>query len=120
MTLERIKALGAIMSTALTGFLVVWWLYAAYDRLGAKPEIDTAGNVVLDQFQRSKDILTIVLPLFSASLAYWVGSQGTTDAKKDAKDAQTQLNAILGSAPGDVLATARATYPEAFGLPGNQ
>jgi hypothetical protein len=46
--------------------LTTWWPYVVYQHLGIKPEGDTAGKVVLDEFQRSKDILLVVLPLFTA------------------------------------------------------
>lgn len=83
--------------------------------------MDANGNVIIDPFQRSKDILLVVLPLFSASIAYWVGAQGTNDAKKDAKDAkeevkksENQLKAVLAAVEPDALDKARMAHPEAF------
>jgi hypothetical protein len=76
------------------------------------------GAVVLDQWSRAEDILLVVLPLFTATLAYWVGVQGTTEAKKEAQGAKQQLNAVLDQSPVDVLKKAKAAHPEAFGLSG--
>lgn len=69
---------------------------------------------MLDEWSRAKDILTVILPLFSASLAYWVGSQGTTEAKKEAQGAKDEMQAVLDSSPEGVLEKARATHPAAF------
>jgi len=56
----------------------------------------------------------IVLPLFTASIAYWVGSQGTTEAKEETKKAQNQLKAVLDASDGGVLDRAQQANPAAF------
>jgi hypothetical protein len=111
---ERLKAVGAIVATILTAAIVIWWLVLVEQRIDVKPEVDASGNVVLDEFARAKDILLVVLPLFSAALAFWVGSQGTTGAKKEAEGAKKQLEAVLDSSPEGILKKAKATHPDAF------
>jgi uncharacterized membrane protein len=110
----NIKVIGAVVSTIITAAIAFWWLYIVYQRLGVKPEVDTTGKVVLDEFQRAKDILLVVLPLFTAALAYWTGSAGTTQAKQEAKETKKQLNAVLDSSPEGVLEKAKTAHPEAF------
>ena len=112
--MDKLKAVGAIIATVLTGAIVIWWLILVANRLGMKPELDNAGNVVLDQYGRAKDILLVVLPLFSAAVAYWVGSSGTQDAKKEAAGAKKQLDAVIDQSPEGVLQKAKQAHPEAF------
>jgi hypothetical protein len=109
-----IKVIGAVVSTVVTAAIALWWLYVVYQRLGVKPEVDKAGNVVLDEYGRAKDILLVVLPLFTAALAYWTGSAGTTQAKQEATATKKQLNAVLDSSPEGVLEKAKHAHPEAF------
>lgn len=111
---DLIKAVGAGMFTVITAVIAVWWLYEVASRLGVSPTLDEGGTVVMDQFQRAKDILIVVLPLFSASLAYWVGSQGTTAAKEEAASAKDKLDAVLDASPAGVLAKAKTSHPQAF------
>jgi hypothetical protein len=110
----NVKVIGAVVSTIVTAVIATWWLYVVYQKLGMKPEVDTAGKVVLDEYQRAKDILLVVLPLFTAALAYWTGSAGTTQAKQEANETKKQLNAVLDSSPEGVLERAKQAHPEAF------
>jgi hypothetical protein len=96
-TPEKVRSIGAVIVSILTAAIAIWWLALVAARLGLKPEVNAQGVVVLDQFQRAKDILLVVLPLFSAALAYFVGSQGTADAKKEAAEQKTNLK--LSSIP---------------------
>lgn len=111
---KDIKSIGAVVATVVTAILAIWWLYIVYQRLGMKPEVDDAGNVVLDEYQRAKDILLVVLPMFTGALAYWTGSQGTTEAKQEAKDAKQQLDAVIDASPAGILIKAKTEHPEAF------
>ncbi len=111
--MDKIKAVGAGVATVLTAAIVIWWLYLVADRLGVQPVVKN-GSVVLDEWSRAKDILIVVLPLFSASLAYWVGAQGTTQAKKEAQGAKEQLNAVIDSAPKGLLLEAKSQHPDVF------
>ena len=111
--MEKLKAVGAIIATVFTGVILVWWLYLVADRIGVKPEVEN-GNVVLDEWSRAKEVLLVILPLFSAALAYWVGSQGTTEAKKEAQGAKKQLDAVIDSSPEGVLQKAKQNHPDAF------
>lgn len=115
--MDRFKAYGAAAVTLLTGGLVVWWLYLVSERIGVKPEVEM-GSVVLDEWGRAKDILLVVLPLFSASIAYWVGAQvgakETSEAKTEAAGAKGKLEAVLDASPQGTLETAKEKHPEAF------
>lgn len=112
--MERLKSIGAIIATLFTAGILVWWLIIVAQRIGLKPEVDASGNVVLDQYGRAKDMLLVVLPLFSAALAFWVGSQGTTEAKKEAEGAKEQLEAVIDQSPEGVLERAKSAHPGAF------
>lgn len=102
--------------------LSVWWLTLVALRLGLEPQTDDAGNVVLDEFQRTKDILLVVLPLTTTALGYWFGAQGKTEAEAKAVEAEkeaTQANAALtavvdSSSEPQLLKQARENYPQAF------
>jgi hypothetical protein len=111
---DTIKAAGAIIVSAITGVIAIWWLYEVSTRLGLPPATDASGNVI-DEFQRAKDILIVVLPMFSASIAFWVGSSGTAAAKKEAADSRQQLDAVIDASSEGVLQKAREMHPSAFG-----
>ena len=112
-SLDQIKAIGAIFATILTGAIVIWWLVVVSQKVGVRPEVEN-GNVVLDQFGRAKDILLVVLPLFSAALAYWVGASGTQDAKEEAEGTKEKLDAVIDSAPQGSLQKAKEMHPDAW------
>jgi hypothetical protein len=111
--MDKVKAIGAIVATILTATILIWWLLLVAQRLDMKPVVES-GAVVLDEWSRAKDILLVILPLFSASLAYWVGSQGATEAKKEAKEAKKELDAVLSVSPDDILKKAKESHPDAF------
>jgi hypothetical protein len=111
--MEKIKAVGALVATLLTGAIVIWWLVIVASKIGVKPVVEN-GNVVLDEWERSKDILIIVLPLFSAALAFWVGGQGEAAAKQEAEGAKQQLEAVIDVSPEGILKKAKSEHPEAF------
>jgi chloramphenicol 3-O-phosphotransferase len=113
-SLDQLKAIGAIVATVLTGAIVIWWLVIVAQKLGVKAEVKN-GNVVLDQYGRAKDILLVVLPLFSAALAYWVGSSGTQEAKNEAAGAKQQLDAVIDTAPEGTLQRAKELHRDAWG-----
>ncbi|MEY2474043.1 MAG: hypothetical protein QOK28_3372 [Actinomycetota bacterium] len=131
---EKLKAGGAVLVAMFTGALVVWWLGLVAQRLNVQPVVKD-GTVILDEFQRAKDILLVVLPLFSATVAYFVGNQGAEKAKEEAKVAKDETqtakqetaaakkettklrsahNALLEAAPAEVKDKARQLHPEAF------
>ena len=111
---DKFKSVGALIVTLSTFGLTVWWLVLIAQRLGQTPTVDAKGNVTLDTYQRAKDILLVVLPLFSAACAYWVGSAGTAKAKEGEQIARDQLTAVVDVSAADVLATAKSKHPEAF------
>jgi hypothetical protein len=108
--MKTMRELGAMIVTVLTFLLAVWWLWAAYRLLGQAPQIEN-GVVVLDQFQRAKDILLFVLPLFSASVAYWLGSREASEAKEDEDEAQQRLVALLDAADPGLARKAADLHP---------
>ena len=108
--------------TVVTAGIAVWWLIEVSYRIGEAPMKDGAGNITVDTYQRAKDVLVLVLPLFSAAIGYWLGSVGKekADAGKEnaeaaaAKKAQA-LDAVLGvSNDEELLQRARDTFPDAF------
>jgi hypothetical protein len=112
--MEKVKSVGAIVATVFTALILIWWLGIVAQRIGTKPVVDTEGNIVLDEWARAKDILLVVLPLFSAALAFWVGSQGTTEAKKEAEGTKKKLEAVIDSSPEGLLKKAKLDHPDAF------
>lgn len=111
--LQRFRAVGAFMVTVFTAVILVWWLYLVAGRIGTAPVVKN-GAVVLDEWSRVKDILLVILPLFSAALAYWVGAQEATEAKKEAKETKKELNAVLDSSSEGILRKAKVEHPDAF------
>jgi hypothetical protein len=111
---DQIKAAGVAVVSVATFALTLWWLVLVAQRLGVKAEVDASGNVTLDTFQRAKDILLVVLPLFSAALAFWVGNSGTAEAKKQEKVAKEQLNAVVDTSPEGILEKAKQKHPDAW------
>ena len=116
----QVRHVGAIIISGFTGLLTVWWLYLVQRRLGQAPIIQN-GNVILDEFQRAKDILIVVLPLFSASVAYWLGSREVAEAKNEMLKARQEtavadqkLKALLEQGPDDLLGKAAQKYPQVF------
>jgi len=112
--MDTLKAVGAIVASVFAGAILVWWLVMVADRIGTKPTV-VNGSVTLDEYQRAKDILLVVFPLFSASLAYWVGSSGTREAKQEAADTKKRFDAVVDASPEGVVQRARQLHPEAFG-----
>ena len=111
---ETVKAVGAAVATLIVAAITVWWLFEVARRLGVPPTVNAQGAVVLDAFQRAKDILALVLPLFTAALAYWVGNRGASQAEEKADAATKQLDAVLDASPMGVLKKAQDEHPEAF------
>jgi hypothetical protein len=98
------------------------WLVVVYGALG-DPTVKSSDGSVLDQFQRSKDILLVVMPLLTTALGYWFGAAGRQDAQKtasaaqDAADvAQRKLMSVLDSSEeSGLLDKAKDKDPGAFG-----
>lgn len=109
--------------TTLLLALAIWWLFIASQYLSDAPRVDEEGNVALDEFQRAKDILLVVLPLMTAAAGYWFGAAGkeraenrADQASKDADNEKRKIQAILDSSETTgLLAKAMKKYPDAFG-----
>jgi hypothetical protein len=112
----------------LTGILFLittYWLLEVAGQISSVPMRDNEGNV-LDTYQRSKDVLLVVLPLLTTALGYWFGAAGRENAEakatlamSEAKRTQQKLEGVLGSSrEEDLLSKAQELYPDAFGLSG--
>jgi hypothetical protein len=112
----------------LTGILFLittYWLLEVAGQISSVPMRDDEGNV-LDTYQRSKDVLLVVLPLLTTALGYWFGAAGrenaeakATQAMREARKTQQKLEGVLGSSrEQDLLSKAQELYPDAFGLSG--
>lgn len=111
---ETIKSIGAVVVSVIAALIAVWWLALVAQRLGVKPVVNDKGAVELDEFQRAKDILLVVLPLFSAAVAFWVGNSGAKDAKQEAAEDKKKLNAVIDVSGEGILEKAQDAHPEAF------
>jgi hypothetical protein len=101
--------------------LVAWWLVAISQQLATAPTYADDGTLILDPFQRAKDILTVLLPLLTAAIGFYAGAEGKekaeelkeqAEANKD--KAQAQLTAVTSVGDPDILAKAKEAFPEAF------
>jgi len=110
-----IKSIGSILITVFVFGIVIWWLAVVLSRIGSTPTVTSKGAVIVDQYERAKDILLIVFPLATAAVGYWFGNQGRARAQEQAQQAQSKVTAVLGtSADGELLKNAAATFPAAF------
>ena len=112
--MDRIRA--SFIVTLIVFAIVVWWLIEAFIKIPKAPTLNSQGIIVVDEYQRTKDILSVVFPLATAAVGYWLGSDGKSKAEDQAKSSQAQLTAVVGtSADSDLLEKAKSKYPEAFG-----
>jgi hypothetical protein len=116
-----------VVITAGLFVFVAWWLVVVSRHLGDAPSVNANGDVVLDEFQRTKDILLVVLPLLTTALGYWFGSEGkdkaeesAKQAEKTAKDEQAKVQALLQVTPEEQVTAAKKQNWEAFGLTQDQ
>jgi heme/copper-type cytochrome/quinol oxidase subunit 2 len=110
-----IKSVGTILITVFVFGIVIWWLAVVLSRIGSAPTVNSSGAVIVDQYERAKDILLVVFPLATAAVGYWFGNQGRARAQEQAQQAQSKMIAVLGtSADGELLKKAAATFPAAF------
>lgn len=107
-----IRAVLTVLLLVLSG----WWLALVASNMSTPPTLGTDGKVVLDEFQRAKDILLVVLPLLTTALGYWFGAAGKEKAEEKADRSAKQLDSVLDAAPAGVLEEAKRQHPDAFGL----
>jgi hypothetical protein len=114
---DNLKDIGAVVVTIVFALLVAWWLLEVARRLGTRPIVEN-GAVTLDEFQRAKDILVLVLPLLTAAAGYWFGNKGAEGAKDDAerskeetRKAEARLQSLLAVTPPEVNAQAMQAAP---------
>lgn len=110
-----IKSIGTILITVFVFGIVIWWLAVVLNRIGTTPTVNATGTVIVDQYQRAKDILLVVFPLATAAVGYWFGNQGRARAQEQAQQAQSKVTAVLGTSDdGALLKKAAASFPAAF------
>jgi hypothetical protein len=110
-----------LLITAALLLLVIWGLLLVTLHLTDGIIKDANGNVV-DSYQRSTDILHVLVPLLTIALGYWFGAEGKENAEKrataaqnDATNARRQLGAVLASSSEpDLLQKAQGADREAF------
>jgi hypothetical protein len=112
--LSRVKDAGAVLITILFAAIVVWWLYEVAQRLGLAPVVNDQGAVVLDEFQRAKDILVLVFPLLTAAGGYWLGNKGAESARAEARESNAKLESLIAVSPPDRVAAARSMNQAAW------
>lgn len=88
---DGIKNAGTVATTVAVFVLVGAWSIVVWQNLGKLPEYNDDGTVRIDQFQRAKDILTLLLPLATIAVGYWLGSEGKAKADEKAKTAEAQV-----------------------------
>lgn len=103
----------AVITIALLIF-TAWAISNVTSTLSALPVKDAQGNVVLDQYARANALLLVLLPLLTTILGHWFGSQGTARAEARMEKQSAKLEAVLDTAPENVMKLARDRYPEAF------
>src|SRR5580765_7846479 len=93
---DRIKGYGSIATTILVFIIVFWWLIVVAYHVGSAPVTNSSGAVTLDTFQRTKDILLVVLPLATTAVGFWIGNQSATQAQQTAEAATTSAQVAEG------------------------
>jgi hypothetical protein len=113
--MDAIKSAGTIVVTLLIFIIVGGWMVAVFLSIGEAPTYRSDGSVEVDEYARAKDILVLVLPLLTAVVGYWLGSQGTAKAEDRADKAEAQKTALAAAATdGDLLTKAKGQNPDAF------
>jgi hypothetical protein len=103
-------ALTVILFAIVIGLCVV-----LLTQINTQPTRDANGGVIVDQWQRGKDVLSLFLPLLTTALGYWFGAAGKDQARADAAKARDQLTAVTSvSTDSDILAKAKQAHGEAF------
>jgi hypothetical protein len=98
--------------------IAVWWLVEVATMMGRAPTIDSSGHVMVDRFQRAKDVLLVILPLLTSALGYWFGARDKDRVQGQADSAKDQLNAVVAtSSDPELMRKAKEMYPTAFRPP---
>lgn len=118
---------GALFFSILTALGTAFMLFVVVGFINAGPSSTQVGDSVqtFQPFDRAKDVFAIVLPLFSAALAYWVGasSEGkradaaedkAKDSSEEADTARRQLTGVLAAGNSSLLKDAKTKFPELF------
>jgi hypothetical protein len=127
---DQIKSIGAIVVTVCVFVAVGFSIFNVIDKIGSVPTL-AGGHVILDQFQRAKDIFTPLLALATTAVGYWLGNDGKQKAQaqadaaqdrakaahdtanaatKDASEARAHLAALQASAPQEIVDRVRQNF----------
>lgn len=115
---DNVRNTGTIVTTVAVFVLVLVWMIAVWVNLGKLPEYNDDGTVRIDEFQRAKDILSLVFPLATIAVGYWLGSEGKAKSDDKAKAAEAENTAIRTavkeSNDPEILTRAKAIFDEQF------
>lgn len=119
--MANVKLWGAVAATVIILTAAGVWLILVGFAVN-EPQVlaEDGKTVVLDQFGRAKEILTLLLPLVTTALGYWVGAKGTDAAKEETAKTKKQRNAFRdvaidkATAGEDIYRLALQKAPEAF------
>lgn len=115
---ERAQTVGVSILSVLLALVFAYVVYETLQQLNQAPVYLKDGTTVsYDPFVRAKDILTIILPLFTTIIAFWVGQRGAATAQKKANDAKDEANAakVQVALQQGQLVQIQKNFPQAFG-----
>jgi hypothetical protein len=117
------STVGRWIITAVVMLVFVVVLIVVIGHVDSSPTV--VNNVVtMDTYQRSKDILTIVLPLATTVIGFWFGNQGASAARKNESTARadadkakkdTEVANVRAAVSEHRFAMLRAALPENAG-----
>jgi hypothetical protein len=95
---DVIRTWGAIAVSGILLLVVLIWIIVTAFHVGTVPTYNSKGVLEVDPFANAKDILVILIPFATTVAGFWLGSQGTTAAQKQATEATAQANAANAQA----------------------
>lgn len=117
----KIRTYGVAVLTLVVLIGVAAWLFTVARNIDVSVSLAEDGRtVVKDPFTRSKDILSLILPLLTTLVGFWVGTKGTEEAKEETSKAKAQREAFKEVAKDkaasgeDIYELARDKRPTAF------
>jgi hypothetical protein len=117
---------GAVLSLVLIALMAVVLGYVVRE-IGSDPRGVKIGDAfqIVNTWERAKDLLSILFPLFGAVVTFWLGvavegrraddnKQAADDAKQTVDTTQTKLQAVLAYSLPDVMDQVKEKYPGLF------
>jgi hypothetical protein len=114
---------GTVLSIILLGLLLIVAIQT-FNTSASVPSAITVGDqvIIFDPFERSKDLLTLIFPLFSAVVTFWLGVavEGRRADKNEAEadearqdEQEARLDQIQAQAElAETVATAKSTLAQ--------